>query len=114
VRTALSVSCVMLIAAGFPTIEAERLKREPQSDVPAAVLQELQSRGCKIAQKKPKNIIYGELVKLGQTDWVALCSAKSSTSLLVFPQGASEYVLVLETRSKGFSNWTISTTGRRS
>jgi hypothetical protein len=100
----------MFIAAGFPTIEAERPKREPQSDVPAAVLQELRSRGCKIAEKKPKNIIYGELIKLGQTDWVALCSAESSTSLLIFPQGASEHALLLETHPKGFSNWAISTT----
>jgi hypothetical protein len=109
----LGVGVLMLLATGFWTTAAERRNQERAPDeVPAAVLQELRTRGCKLAGKKPKDIIQGEFYKQGQTDWVALCSAKDHTSLLVFPQGARERVAVLETYPKGFSKWSISTTDR--
>lgn len=81
-------------------------------DAPAAVIRELRSRGCKGPHETIENIIHGEYIKLGQTDWVALCSTKSSTQMLVFPQGKAEQIAVLETHPKGFSRWTISTIDR--
>jgi hypothetical protein len=80
------------------------------SDLPSPVLQELQSRGCKLPDKKSKGgvIIRGEFFRPGRFDWAALCSTKMSTSLLVFPDGSRERVEVLETMPKRFSKWSIS------
>jgi hypothetical protein len=50
------------------------------------------------------SLIHGEFFNPGQIDWAALCSAKGSTSLLVFPEGSTEYISVLETHPKGFSS----------
>jgi hypothetical protein len=73
------------------------------AEPPVSVVQELQNRGCRVSNKKPKDIIRGEFLKPGQSDWAALCSTKKTTSLLVFPGGSTEGIAVLETNSKGFS-----------
>lgn len=112
VKTVRGVGVVMLLATGFRTAEAERRRQEAAREVPAAVLQELRTRDCKLAGKKPKDIIQGELYKPGQTDWVALCSGKDHTSLLAFPQGTRECVGVLATYPKGFSKCSITAIDR--
>jgi hypothetical protein len=78
---------------------------------PAAVVQELRSRGCKVSDKKPRNIIQGEFFRPGQSDWAALCSTKKSTGLLVFPGGSAERAALLATNPKGFSRWSITAIG---
>jgi len=91
--------------------EAESPRATPStfSDLPTAVLQELQSRGCKLPNKKSKGvIIHGQFFSPGQSDWAALCSTKKSTSLLVFPDGSRERVEMLETMPRRFSKWSIS------
>ena len=81
----------------------------PVSDPPTAVVQELQSRGCKLPNKKSKGVVvHGEFFRPGQSDWAALCSTKKSTSLLVFPDGSRERVEVLQTMPRSFSKWSIS------
>jgi hypothetical protein len=78
-------------------------------DIPAAVFHELESRGCKLPDKKSKGvIIHGEFFRAGQSDWAALCSTKTNTSLLVFPKGSQERVEVLEVMPSRFSKWSIS------
>lgn len=77
----LSVAFIMTLAVGARSFGA---------DPPVSVVQELRSRGCKGSNKKPKAIIQGEFLKPGQSDWAALCPAKRSTSLLVFPGGSTE------------------------
>jgi hypothetical protein len=75
---------------------------------PDAVLQELQSRGCQLPGKKSKGqVIYGEFFVPGQSDWAALCVAKKSGALLVFPNGSRELVEILEARPRRFSSWSI-------
>jgi hypothetical protein len=105
---------VMTLTMGFCGLEADlpRLVAATFPDLPVAVVQELQSRGCKVPGKKSKSVIRGEFLRPGQTDWAVLCSAKQRTSLLVFPDGSRERVAALETRLKGFSKWSISVINR--
>jgi hypothetical protein len=100
----LGVALVMTVTTGAWGVEGE-----PLSDLPTAVLDELQSRGCKLPNKKSKGVIIrGEFFRPGQSDWAALCSTKKSASLLVFPDGSRERVEVLETMPRSFSKWLIS------
>ena len=75
--------------------EAERriVRLSPTAfpELPRNVVRELQRRGCTIPQPysdRRANVIRGEFVKPGQTDWAVLCSTKGSTSLLVFWNGS--------------------------
>ena len=76
--------------------EAERrIVRLPPTafpELPAAVVRELQSRGCTIPQtaytKKPHNVIKGGFAKPGQTNWAVLCSVKGVSTILVFWHGS--------------------------
>ena len=74
-------------------------------EIPIDIVQEFQSRGCRVPH--PKTTIHGEFFVAGRTDWAAVCAAKMSASLLVFPGGSRERVAVLETQPKGFSKWSI-------
>ncbi|HWE50064.1 MAG TPA: hypothetical protein VG273_09760 [Bryobacteraceae bacterium] len=62
--------------------------------LPAAIVHELQQRGCTIPQdafsKKPVNVISGEFVRHGQKDWAVLCSVNGSSSILVFWNGSAK------------------------
>jgi hypothetical protein len=107
----IGVALVMTVTTGACRVEAEPPRPTPStfSDLPAAVLDELQSRGCKLPNKKSQGVIIrGEFFRPGQTDWGALCSTKKSTSLLVFPDGSREGVEVLEMMPRNFSKWSIS------
>ncbi len=98
----LSVVFVMAAAIAEPSAPAA-------PDPPAAVLQELLSRGCKLPGKRSKGaIITGEVFKRGQSDWAALCFGKKSASLLVFPEGSRERVALLEMMPREDSKWSIS------
>jgi hypothetical protein len=76
--------------------EAERriVRLSPTAfpELPRNVVRELQSRGCTIPQPytdRRANVIRGEFVKPGQTDWAVLCSTQGSTSLFVFWNGSA-------------------------
>jgi len=78
--------------------EAERrIVRLPPTafpELPAAVVRELQRRGCTIPQtaysKKPHNVINGELAKPGQRDRAVLCSVKGFSTILGFWNGSEK------------------------
>lgn len=56
--------------------------------LPPAVEEELNRRGCLIPQTyeahQPENVVAGSFERPGSSDWAALCSADGTVSLLVF------------------------------
>jgi len=70
---------VRLPPAGFPQI-------------PSNIVRDLQRRGCTVPQEtfsnKPNNVVRGEFVKPGQTDWAVLCSVKGVSTILVYWNGS--------------------------
>jgi hypothetical protein len=97
-RLTLLLSLIAAVGAGqnpdFKAAERQIVRLPPSafSMLPAAVVKELQNRGCTIPQnafsKTPQNVISGEFAKRGQKDWAVLCSIKGSSSILVFWNGA--------------------------
>jgi len=67
--------------------------------LPAAVQQELNHRGCLIPQTyeahRPENVVHASLERVGSSDWAVLCSAQGTVSLLVFFDGNSDRPFVL-------------------
>jgi len=68
-----------------------RIRNLPVSsfpDLPPAVAETLNDRGCLIPQtyeaKSPENVIHGSFERSGSNDWAVLCSAKGQIELLVF------------------------------
>ena len=65
-----------------------RLAPSAFPELPSHLRQELERRGCTIPQvwadTKPHNVIKGEFITTGQTDWAVLCSLKRVSSILVF------------------------------
>jgi hypothetical protein len=57
-------------------------------DLPAAIQQALNRRGCLIPQtyeaRKPENVVHASLERPGSSDWAVLCSVEGTVSLLVF------------------------------
>jgi hypothetical protein len=57
-------------------------------DLPAAIVDLLNRRGCTIPQTyeahRPENVVHASLEQAGSSDWAVLCSAKGTVSLLVF------------------------------
>ena len=108
-KTSLGLAFFGALTPPFLSFAAGRPKDDHQREVPPEIFQELRSRGC-VVEKKPKNIIQGQFIRKGQTDWAALCATKKSTNLLLFPAGAKKQVAVLEAHLKGFAKWSISVT----
>lgn len=57
-------------------------------DLPGAVVEMLNQRGCTIPQTyeahRPENVVHASLERSGSSDWAVLCSTKGTVSLLVF------------------------------
>ena len=57
-------------------------------DLPQAVAELLNRRGCLIPQTyqahHPENVIHASLERAGSSDWAALCAVKGTVSLLVY------------------------------
>jgi len=57
-------------------------------DLPTAIQQQLDRRGCLIPQTYeahgPENAVHASLERPGSSDWAILCSAQGTVSLLVF------------------------------
>jgi hypothetical protein len=57
-------------------------------ELPAAIQDELNLRGCLIPQTyeahRPENVVHASLERAGSSDWAVLCSAQGTVSLLVF------------------------------
>jgi hypothetical protein len=70
-------------------------------DLPAAIQDQLTSRGCLIPQTyeahQPENVVHASLERHGSSDWAVLCSVRGTVSLLVFFTGSSAPPSVLAT-----------------
>lgn len=57
-------------------------------DLPDAVADALDERGCLIPQTyqahRPENVVHASLERAGSSDWAVLCSARGTVTLLVF------------------------------
>ncbi len=67
------------------------IRRLPVSsfpELPSAVAELLNQRGCMIPQTyeahRPENVIRASLQRAGSSDWAVLCAARGTVSLLVF------------------------------
>lgn len=98
-------SLVVVLFAHFVTAQdrwsvadaqTTRLSPAAFSQLPKAIRQNLQARGCTIPQSywtpAPHNVIKGEFAKKGQTDWAVLCSKRKVSSILVFWGGSRHTV----------------------
>ena len=60
-------------------------------ELPAAVVELLNRRGCLIPQTyqahRPENVIHASFERPGSSDWAVLCSVQGTVSLLVFFSG---------------------------
>lgn len=67
--------------------------------LPSAVANQLDARGCMIPQtyeaNGPENVITGSFQKPGSDDWAALCSVRGVTTLLVFFQSDFSHPIAL-------------------
>ena len=67
--------------------------------LPHNVVQSLEARGCSIPQlsgsSAPHNVVKGEFIKKGQTDWAVLCSRNRHSSILIFAGGSSKRVTAI-------------------
>jgi len=77
--------------------------RSPSSfgDLPAEVVKALEARSCMIPQvdeitlKGPHNVISGEFLRTGQSDWAVLASSEGTCEILVFPEGKADRIIEL-------------------
>jgi len=79
-----------------------RLRPSAFPELPAGIRAELNRRGCTIPQvseiAERHNVIKGEFMKPGQTDWAVLCSVNRVSSILVFWNGSANGVAEIEKR----------------
>jgi hypothetical protein len=86
--------------------EALLLSKFPE--LPKAVAVDLVRRGCTIvpdrARRDGRNVLHGEFVRAGQTDWAVLCRHGDRASLIVYWAGKSDNLEVLNTMPAGLGN----------
>ncbi len=79
-----------------------RLKPAAFSELPAAVRQDLERRGCEVPQTfsntVPHNVIRGRFTSIAQTDIAVLCSKARISTILVFRGGSTSAVAELANR----------------
>ena len=72
--------------------EVVRLAPSTFKQLPRELIQELERRRCTVPQvwgsRLPSNVIRGEFLKRGQSDWAVLCSVNMKSSILVFAGGS--------------------------
>jgi hypothetical protein len=77
----------------------KRLSPQAFPAAPAPVRAALERMGCTIPQdvtaRSPHNVITGSFAKPGQTDWAALCSRNSESSIIVFWGGSPTSTSIL-------------------
>lgn len=84
--------------------------------LPVNIVHYLQERGCTIPQtylsREPHNIIRGEFLRPGQTDWAVLCSRNGRSSIMLFSRGSAKSVTQLAEASDENYLQTINEGGR--
>ena len=84
----LTESGQILVAGHSTPYLIHRLPVSSFPELPAAVLDLLNRRGCMIPQTyeahHPENVVHASLERAGSSDWAVLCSAQGTVSLLVF------------------------------
>jgi hypothetical protein len=78
-------------------------------ELPGHIVSELQHRACRIPQVKRNersNVIEGEFLRAGQTDWAVLCTTEDGTRLLVFSEGPDQQPMEIE-RHISSARWSI-------
>jgi hypothetical protein len=86
--------------AGDPWVKAERgivrLRPSAFPEVPQAVRDDLERRGCRIPQTpggdRWQNIVPGRFAAARASDWAALCSRSGVSTILVYPNGTARGV----------------------
>jgi hypothetical protein len=80
--------------------QIRRLHPSAFPQLPKNVSENLQARGCTIPQTyasaKPHNVIRGQFIRRGQTDWAVLCSRNAVSSILIFWRGSDKRVSEIE------------------
>jgi len=70
---------------------ARGLRPSALPGIPPALRAELDRRGCTVPQShRGENLIQGHFGASGQTDWAALCSSRSWSTILVYWGGAAQ------------------------
>jgi hypothetical protein len=100
-----SAIMILVLVLGAASLEAQltrqdwlradeqtvRLKPSAFPNLPSAISDELEHRGCAIPQpygvNQPRNVVSGSFVAAGQTDWAVLCSRNKRSAILVFEGG---------------------------
>ena len=84
----LTESGQILVAGHSTPYLIHRLPVSSFPELPAAVQDLLNRRGCLIPQTyeahHPENVVHASLERAGSSDWAVLCSAQGTVSLLVF------------------------------
>jgi hypothetical protein len=78
-----------IVIDGHPTPYLIRhLPTSSFPNLPAAIQQQLDHRGCLIPQsfeaRQPENVVHASLERSSSSDWAVLCSSRGTVSLLVF------------------------------
>jgi hypothetical protein len=104
VNSLLRVAVMLFLSAGVCHLRAGTRSLPPSAfpELPANVAGELDRRECRIPQPerhKRNNVIQGEFLKPGQTNWAILCMTKQVTSLLVFENGSEQSPVEIERKA---------------
>jgi len=103
-----ALSITLAASAGPPADAAiRRLSPSAFSTLPQAVSSYLVRRGCTIPQSdyfdRPHNVIRGQFMIRGRTDWAILCSRGGTSTILLFSPGRT--APVAEVGSSEDRNW---------
>jgi hypothetical protein len=78
----------ILVAGRSTPYLIHRLPVSSFPDLPDALAEALNARGCLIPQTyqahRPENVVHASLERAGSSDWAVLCSTKGTVTLLVF------------------------------
>lgn len=88
VSAALNTSGQVFVDGNFTPYLIRHLPVSSFPDLPAAIKEQLDLRGCLIPQTyeahRPENVVHASLERQGSSDWAVLCSVQGTVSLLVF------------------------------
>ena len=105
-------SVLVILPVALVMNAMHRLSPAAFPDLPPNLSAELQRRGCQIPEPNRKarfNVIKGEFITAGQTDWAVLCVTKKNTELIVFPNSSEKQPTIVSAMLNTFTGWGIGT-----